>query len=128
MFSRSLALLISPWLPCAALILPFGHAHTVNALVAGTLAVALSGFSLSSRRAGSLVSAIGIWVALTGFIFPSTLLEEVVVVSWGAVMFICMFAPFREPGQATAAVAALPVATTNTRASVPVQRGVPVAA
>ena len=126
MFSRSLALLISPWLPCAALILPFGHAHTVNALVAGTLAVALSGFSLSSRRAGSLVSAIGIWVALTGFIFPSTLLEEVVVVSWGAVMFICMFAPFREPAQATAAPATLPAV--NTPASVPAVRGVPLAA
>jgi hypothetical protein len=126
MFSRSLALLISPWLPCAALILPFGRAHTVNALVAGTLAVALSGFSLSSRRIGSLVSAIGIWVALTGFIFPSTLLEEVVVVSWGAVMFICMFAPFREPAQATAAPATLPVV--NAPASLPAVRGVPLAA
>jgi hypothetical protein len=103
MFSRSLAILISPWLPCAALILPFGRAHTVNALVAGTLAVMLSAFSLSSRRIGSLVSAIGVWVALSGFIFPSTLLEEVVVVSWGVVMFICMFAPFREPVWATRA-------------------------
>jgi len=125
MFSRSLALLISPWLPCAALILPFGPAHTVNALVAGTLAVALSGFSLSSRKIGSLVSVIGVWVALTGFIFPSTLLEEVVVVSWGAVMFICMFAPFREPVTATA-VAALPVV--DTPAAVPAARGVAVAA
>ena len=109
MFARSLAILVSPWLPCAALILPFGRAHTVNALVAGTLAVALSAFSLSSRRIGTLVSAIGVWVALTGFIFPSTLLEEVVVVSWGVVMFICMFAPFREPSLATE-VAAVPVA------------------
>ena len=109
MFARSLAILVSPWLPCAALILPFGRAHTVNALVAGTLAVVLSAFSLSSRRIGSLVSAIGVWVALTGFIFPSTLLEEVVVVSWGVVMFICMFAPFREPFVATE-VAAVPVA------------------
>ncbi len=108
MFSRSLAILVSPWLPCAALILPFGRAHTVNALVAGTLAVALSAFSLSSRRIGSLVSAIGVWVALTGFIFPSTLIEEVVVVSWGVVMFICMFAPF-QPVWATE-VAAVPVA------------------
>jgi hypothetical protein len=72
-----------------------------------------------------LVSAIGIWVALTGFIFPSTLLEEVVVVSWGAVMFICMFAPFREPARATE-VAALPVVSTP--ASVPAPRGVPLAA
>ena len=130
MFSRSLALLISPWLPCAALILPFGPAHTVNALLAGTLAIALSGFSLASRRAGSLVSAIGVWVALTGFIFPSTLLEEVVVVSWGALMFICMFAPFQEPGSATA-VATLPVASlpaVATPAAAPARRGVPVAA
>ena len=125
MFSRSLAILLSPWLPCAALILPFGRPHTVNALVAGTLAVLLSGFSLTSRRIGSLVSGIGIWVALTAFIFPSTLLEEVVVVSWGAVMFICMFAPFREPVGATAA-ATLPVV--NTPASVPAQPGLPLAA
>ena len=100
MFARSLAVLISSWLPCAALILPFGRAHTLNALIAGTLAVVLSGFSLSSTRIGNLVSVIGVWVALTGFIFPSTLLEEVVVVSWGVVMFICMFAPFREPARA----------------------------
>jgi hypothetical protein len=125
MFSRSLALLISAWLPCAALILPFGRAHTVNALVAGTLAVLLSGFSLSSRRIGSLVSGIGIWVALTGFIFPSTLIEEVVVVSWGAVMFICMFAPFREP-LGTTEVATLPVVDTSVL--VPVQPAVPLAA
>jgi hypothetical protein len=117
MFSRSLAILISPWLPCAALILPFGQAHTVNALVAGTLAVALSAFSLTSKRMGSLVSGIGVWVALTGFIFPSTLLEEAVVVSWGAVMFICMFAPFREPARATEVeIASLPV---TPRASMP---------
>jgi hypothetical protein len=63
---------------------------------------------LSSRRIGTLVSFIGIWVALTGFIFPSTLLEEVVVVSWGAVTFICMFAPYREPAS-PARVAAVPV-------------------
>ena len=88
MFSRSLAILISPWLPCAALILPFGPAHTVNALVAGTLAVALSAFSLTSRRVGSLVSAIGVWVALTGFIFPSTLLEEVELVVAGHRQFM----------------------------------------
>ncbi len=108
MFARSLAILISPWLPCAALILPFGRAHTVNAFLAGTLAVVLSAFSLTSERVGSLVSAIGIWVALTAFIFPSTLLEEVVVVSWGVVVFICMFAPFREPVGATE-VAIVPV-------------------
>lgn len=108
MFVRSLAILISTWLPCAALILPFGRAHTVNALVAGTLAVVLSGFSLSSRRIGTLVSVIGVWVALTAFLFPSTLLEEEVVVSWGVVMFICMFAPFREP-VSSAEVVVVPV-------------------
>ena len=124
MFARSLAILLSPWLPCAALILPFGRAHTVNALVAGTLAVALSAFSLSSRRIGSLVSAIGVWVALTAFIFPSTLLEEVVVVSWGVVMFICMFAPFREPVRATE-VAVVPV---KPSAAMPTDVGVSMAA
>jgi hypothetical protein len=108
MFARSLAILVSTWLPCAALILPFGRTHTVNALIAGTLAVALSGFSLISRKVGTLVSVIGVWVALTGFIFPSTLLEEEVVVSWGVVMFICMFAPFREPVSSTI-VATVPV-------------------
>jgi hypothetical protein len=115
MFARSLAILVSPWLPCAALIFPFGRAHTVNALVAGTLAVALSAFSLTSRRIGSLVSAIGVWVALTAFILPSTLLEEVVAVSWGVVMFICMFAPFKELGRATEA-AAVPVSVTSSMA------------
>ena len=108
MFARSLAILFSTWLPCAALILPFGRAHTVNALIAGTLAAALSAFSLSSRRIGTLVSVIGVWVALTAFIFQSTLLEEEVVVSWGVVMFICMFAPFREPVSASS-VAVVPV-------------------
>ncbi len=116
MFARSLAILVSPWLPCAALILPFGRAHTINALLAGALAVALSAFSLTSERVGSLVSAIGMWVALTAFIFPSTLLEEVVVVSWGVVMFICMFAPFREPFGAThaAIVPLTPTASVET--------------
>ncbi len=125
MFPRSLAVLLSPWLPCAALILPFGRAHTVNALVAGTLAIVLSGFSLTSRRAGSLVSAIGVWVALTGFIFQSTLVEEVVMVSWGAVMFICMFAPFHEPLPATA-TATVPVA--NRPVPVPTSGREPLAA
>ena len=124
MFSRSLAILISPWLLCAALILPLGQAHTVNALVAGTLAVALSGFSLISKRVGLLVSVLAAWVAFTAFIFPSTLLEEIVVVSWGVAMFSCMYGPFSERPRVTRTPAVL----ANPPAPAPMESGLPLAA
>ncbi len=94
MFSRSLAILIAPWLPAAAVILSLGPAHTMNDLIAGTLAVILSAFALISRRVSFAVSVVAAWVALTAFIFPSTLVEEVVAVSWGVAMFTCMSGPF----------------------------------
>lgn len=99
MFSRSLAILIAPWLPTAALILSLGPAHTASDLIAGTLAVVLSGFALVSRRIGFAVSVVAAWVALTAFIFPSTLVEEVIAISWATAMFACMAGPFSEPAR-----------------------------
>jgi hypothetical protein len=101
MLSRSLAILVAPWLPAAALILPLGPAHAANALVAGMLALVLSAFSLTYDRARVSVALIGVWVALTAFIFQSTLLEEVVAVSWGVSMFTLMVGPFSDPFQVT---------------------------
>ena len=124
MFSRSLAILLAPSLPTAALILSFGQAHTVNALVVGTLAVGLSGFSLISRRIGMLVCLLAAWVALTAFIFPSTFLEQVIVVSWGVAMFTCMFGPFSERPRVTTTAAVL----AKPPASVPVDSRLPLAA
>jgi hypothetical protein len=47
------------------------------------------------------VALIGVWVALTAFIFQSTLLEEVVAVSWGVSMFTLMVGPFSDPFRVT---------------------------
>ena len=99
MLSRSLGILVAPWLPAAALILPLGPAHATNALVAGTLALVLSAFSLTYDRARLSVALIGVWVALSAFIFQSTLLEEVVTVSWGVSMFTLMVGPFSDSFQ-----------------------------
>jgi hypothetical protein len=94
MFTRSLAILLAPWLPLAALIFPMGTAHRINDLVAGTLATVLSGVALGSDRARIAAAVIGGWVALTAFIFPSTLLEEVVALSWGTLMVSWLAGPF----------------------------------
>jgi hypothetical protein len=110
MFSRSLAILIAPWLPAAALILPLGPAHTANDLIAGTLAVVLSAFAFVDRRVGFAVGCVAAWVALAAFIFPSTLLEAVLAVSWGVTMFTCLGGPFSEAPRVER-VAALPVTT-----------------
>jgi hypothetical protein len=109
MFSRSLGILIAPWLPVAALILPLGPAHTANDLIAGTLAVILSAFALVDRRVGFAVGCVAAWVALAAFIFPSTLLEAVIAVSWGVTMFTCLGGPFSEAPRVER-VAALSVA------------------
>ena len=97
MLSRCLALLIVPTLPFLPLMLPLGHAHAVNALVAGVVATALALFSLVDDRARIGVAAIGAWVALTAFLFPSTLLDEIVVVSWGVTTFAFMAGPLSSP-------------------------------
>jgi hypothetical protein len=108
MFSRSLAILIAPWLPAAALILPLGPAHTANDLIAGTVAAILSAFALVSRRISFAVGIVAAWVALAPFIFPSTLIESVLAVSWGVTMFTCIAGPFNEAPRVER-VAALPV-------------------
>ncbi len=96
MLSRTLAILLAPCLPTAALILNLGPAHTTNALIAGSLATVLSGFALVSRRAGLAVSVIAGWVALFGLVYPSTLLESVLSLSWGVTMMSWMAGPFSE--------------------------------
>lgn len=124
MFSRALAVLIAPWLPTAALILSLGPAHTVNDLLAGSLAVVLSAFALVSRRVSVAVGLVAGWVALAGLIFPSTLLEKVVAVSWGVTMFTCVAGPFSESPRVDR-IAALPA---TPPASVPTEGGLPLAA
>lgn len=96
MLSRSIAILFASFLPVAALILPLGPAHTVNAVIAGTLATLLAGLSMAYDRARIGAAAIGGWVALTAFIFPSTLIEEVLVVCWGTMMFAALVGPLSE--------------------------------
>jgi len=124
MFSRALAILIAPWLPTAALILSFGPAHTANDLIAGSLAVVLSAFALVGRRVSFAVGVVAGWVALTGFLFPSTPLEKVVAVSWGVTMFTCVAGPFSESPRVQR-VAAPPL---TPPASVPTEGGLPLAA
>jgi hypothetical protein len=97
MFSRAIAMLVAPWLPFAALMLPLGATHRANALIAGSIATLLSAFSLAYNPARMGAAVLGAWVALTAFIFPSTLLEEVVAVSWGVTMFAFMAGPFSDP-------------------------------
>ena len=77
----------------------FVTGFATNALVAGTLALVLSAFSLTYDRARLSVALIGVWVALSAFIFQSTLLEEVVTVSWGVSMFTLMVGPFSDSFQ-----------------------------
>ena len=97
MFSRAIAMLVAPWLPFAAVMLPLGATHRANALIAGSIATVLSAFSFAYDRARLGAAVLGGWVALTAFIFPSTLLEEVVTVSWGVTMFAFMAGPFSDP-------------------------------
>ena len=96
MLSRCLAILIAPLLAFAPLVLPIGPAHTTDAVIAGTLATLLSMLSLTYDRARVGTAILGGWVALTAFIFQSTLLEEVVTVSWGVTMFVFMAGPFSD--------------------------------
>jgi len=94
MFSRALALMIVPALPFLPLMLPLGPAHSLNAVIAGSVAFALALFSLADDRARFGVAAVGGWVALSAFIFQSTMLEEIVAVSWGVTTFALIAGPF----------------------------------
>ena len=96
MVSRCVAILIGTWFPMLALILPLGPTHTVNAIIAGVLATVLSLASLSDNRFRIATAAVGGWVALSPFLFSSTLLEEVLTVSWGVITFVCMIGPFSD--------------------------------
>jgi hypothetical protein len=97
MLSRSFAIVISAWLPMLGVILPLGPIHTANAIIAGIAATLLSFAALSDNRARTAAAVVGAWVALSPFIFDSTLLEEVLAVSWGITTFSCMIGPFSEP-------------------------------
>jgi hypothetical protein len=94
MLSRSIAILIGTWLPMLAVILPLGPVHTANAIVAGVAATLLSLAALADDRARIAAAVVGGWVALSPFIFDSTLLEKVLTVSWGVTTFVCLIGPF----------------------------------
>ena len=96
MLSRSVAILIGAWFPMLAVILPLGPVHTVNAIVAGIAATLLSFAALSDNRARVAAAVVGGWVALSPFIFDSTMLEKVLTVSWGVTIFVCMIGPFSD--------------------------------
>ena len=53
----------------------------------------LAGLSMAYDRARIGTAMIGAWVALTAFIFPSNLMEEVLTVSWGTLMLATMAGP-----------------------------------
>ena len=94
MFSRSVGIVIGAWLPMLAVTLPIGPVHTANALIAGILATVLSLAALADDRARVGTAVVGAWVALSPFVFTSTLIEEVLTVSWGVTIFVCMIGPF----------------------------------
>ena len=99
MLSRSIAILIGPWLPMLAVVLPIGPVHTANAIVAGTIGTLLSLAALADNRARYAAAVVGAWVALSPFIFDSTLIEEVLTVSWGTTMFVGLIGPFSQTPQ-----------------------------
>lgn len=110
MFSRSIAILIGTWLPMLAVMLPIGPVHTANAIIAGIAATLLSLAALADDRARVGAAVVGAWVALSPFIFDSTLLEKVLTVSWGVTMFVCLIGPFSSaPRVALVPVPAAPV-------------------
>lgn len=102
MLSRSVAILIGSWLPMLAVMLPLGRFHTANAIIAGIAGTLLSLAAMSDDRGRIGAAVVGAWVALSPFIFPATLLEKVLTVSWGVTMFVCMIGPFSHAPVVTA--------------------------
>jgi len=119
MLSRMLAITISSFLPPLAAILPMSAAHRANALVAGTVATLLAAFSLALDRARVAAALVGSWVALSAFVIPSTLLEQVVTVTWGVTMFVWLTGPFSAAPQVTWTKPALAVAPAPAPAPAP---------
>jgi hypothetical protein len=97
MVARSVAILVNAWLPVLAAILPLGDFHTTHALIAGAVTTVLALGSLSDDRLRIAAAAVGGWVALSPFVFASTLLEKVLTVSWGVLTIVCMMGPFSQP-------------------------------
>jgi hypothetical protein len=101
MMSRSFGILVASWLPCLALMLPLSPFHTVNAIVAGLAAVALSALSLAYERARMGAALVGVWVALTPFVFQSSFTGNVLAVCWGVTMFVTQCGPFSQKPRST---------------------------
>ena len=119
MLSRALALLIVPALPFLPLMLPLGPAHALNAVVAGSLASVLALFSLVDDRARFGVAVVAAWVALSAFIFRSTLLDELVAVGWGVSTFALIAGPFSARPATSRAAAAQPAEPPATEVDLP---------
>jgi len=101
MLSRSISILIGAWLPMLAAVLPIGPLHLWNALICGTIATLLSFAALSDDRARIGMAIVGAWVALSAFIFRSTLIEQVLAVSWGVATFVHLIGPFSDAPRVT---------------------------
>jgi hypothetical protein len=122
MFSRMLAIFISSWLPVMGVILPVSAAHRANALVAGIAATVFAALSLVDNRARYGAALVGAWVALSPFlILQSTLVESIMTVSWGVVMFSWLIGPFSESPAVTWSrlVAAAPAARPEPHVDLP---------
>ena len=53
------------------------------------------------RRARIGMAIVGAWVALSVFIFRSTLIEQVLAVSWGVATFVHLIGPFSDSPRVT---------------------------
>ena len=97
MFSRCIAILVCSMLPMFAATLPLGQTQAANLMVSGIVATLLSFGALIDNRFRFGVSLLGGWVALSPFVFTTTMIGEVFAVSSGVAMFVFMMGPFSEP-------------------------------
>jgi hypothetical protein len=96
MLSRIVGLLMVAFLFTAPFVVPMGPAHTANAFIAGSLALLFALGALADERARLGLALVGGWVALSPFLFWSTLAEQVVTVSWGVSTFVLAMGPLSE--------------------------------
>jgi len=96
MLSRITGLLLFACPFTAPFVVPMGPAHTANAFIAGALALLFALGALADERARLGLALVGGWVALSPFIFWSTLAEQVVTVSWGVTTFVAAVGPLSE--------------------------------